>query len=324
MVRLRATRGAGIGEWLEEAAAARGTQPFLRVPGEGDGVSFAGLLAGANRVANLLHALGVRPGARVAVRLPGRLEAALILLGIARLGATAVLSGGSRPCPPEVLAASGARIAFLGGEACLQKGRLLFRERVVLGAAGRTRRDELDGDALLAGAPDTPVAAVREARVGNAPLLLCLRGREEVPLSRHQVRDAAVGLAERHRLRPGEAGAVLVPLDGYFGLVAVMLLLVTHGSGWWIPPHQAGAQDGCHGLKGGWLLGRGDTLAGMAPASGAEAGGADRPPFRLLLLPADGPAPGRPASRWAERAAPVALPAAPEGLTAARGLLGGA
>lgn len=324
MGRVQVRRGVGIGEWLEEVAAARGTRPFLRVPGDGGGLSYAGLLAGANRTANLLHALGVRPGARVAVRVPARIEAAAVLLGIARLGATAVLSGGSRPTPPEVLAASGARVAFLGEEACLQKGRLRFRERVILGAAGRTRRDELDGDALLAGAPDTAVAAVREAREGDAPLLLCIRGREEVPLSRLQVLDAALRLAERHRLRPSDAGAVLVPLDGYFGFLALLLLLLTRATGWWIPPDRGGAHGGGGGFKGGWLLGRGDTLADVAAAWGPDGGPADGPPFRLLLYPADGPAPGRLASRWAERAAPVLPPAAPEGVAAARGLLGGA
>lgn len=324
MGRVRVRRGMGMGELLEEAAAARGTQPILRVPGGGDGLSYAGLLAGANRVANLLQALGLRPGDRVAVWLPARIEAAIVLLGIARLGATAVVSGGSRACPPETLAVPGARVAFLGAEAPLRQGRPLFKERVILGAACGVRREDLDGDALLAGAPETPVAAVRESRAGDAPLLLCLRGREEVVLSRLQVLDAALRLVERHRLRPSEAGAVLVPLDGYFGILSLLLLVATRGSGWWLPPARGGVGKDCDRLSGEWLMGRGDTLGAMPAGAAPPDGPPARPPFRLLLYPEDGPAPGRSAARWAERAVPVRSPAAPEGATATRGLLGGA
>lgn len=71
------------------AGAARNPQAEALVA-DGRRLSYAQLAAEAERIAAGLHALGIRPGQRVAMLLANRLEFVTVYLGIQRLGAVAV------------------------------------------------------------------------------------------------------------------------------------------------------------------------------------------------------------------------------------------
>lgn len=281
--------------WALTAAADRfGSRPFLRSLQTGETVTYADLHAGAIRVANLLHALGLRRGARVAVRLPAPPEAACVLFGAMRLGVAAVVSGGSRPTGLPALAGQ-ARAAFCATEEGFRTIPPACRHVVWMGDGGAADERGLDGRILLAEAASSPVAAVRETSPGaDCPALIGIGEDRQTVLCHGEALSIAVHLIERYRLRPADACVGLLPLDCCAGLIAMGLVALLNGATvWWGPAagprFQAPAPHG-------WVIGRGEALAAFAQSLHAP-----RPIFRLALYPADSVRPGPAAPRLARQ-----------------------
>src|SRR4051794_18947311 len=78
---------------VDVSTRARGSDPAI-ISTDGDRVtgitSFAALDEQSNRLANALRAKGVRPGDRVAIVLPQRVETAVVHIAVYKLGAIAV------------------------------------------------------------------------------------------------------------------------------------------------------------------------------------------------------------------------------------------
>lgn len=273
-----------LGQALALAATRHGDRPYLRSLDTGEALTYHDLNAGAARVANLLHTLGLRPGSRVAVRLPALPDAACVLFGAMRMGMVAVVSGGSRPVGLATLAGL-ARVAFAAGEdsfAGLPPG---CRHLIRMGPGNMAGR-VLDGPALLAEASVEPVAEVREASPGAAANALAgVGGEGQVTLTHGDILAAARRLIERYRFRAEEACVGLLPLDCCPGFVAMGLVnLITGGTIWWgtatRPPFQPS-------VPWGWAIGRPEAFAALARSFRAP-----RPAFRVVLYPADSGRPG--------------------------------
>lgn len=286
-----------VGWALADAAERFGGRPFLCSLETGEALTYADLNAGAARVANLLHALGLSRGARVAVRLDAAPEAACVLFGALRLGVAAVVAAGSRPVGLSTLAAR-ARVAFAAAEEAALGVPPTCRHVVWLGGGGLADERGLDGRALLREAAAEPVAAVREAAPGaDCPALIGVGEGREIVLSHGEILSTSLHLIGRHRLRPVESCLGLLPLDGCTGFVAMGLVALLSGTTvWWGPA--AGPWMLPSGSRG-WAIGRSEALAALALSIHPP-----RPVFRLALYPADSGRPGQAAQRLARQVEP--------------------
>lgn len=288
-----------VGQVLAMAAGRGGGRPFLCSLETGEVLTYADLNAGAVRVANLLHTLGLRRGSRVAVRLPAPPEAACVLFGALRMGVAAVVSAGSRPVGLAALAGR-ARVAFAAAEempAGIPPG---CRHLIRMGAGSGTGDGRvLDGSALLAEAPAEPVAEVREAFPGaGCPALIAAGGDGDVALCHADLLAAARRLIERFRFRPGETCVGLLPLDCCAGFVAMGLVtLLIGGTVWW---GTAGEPRFQPSPPWGWAIGRSEALAVLARSLQEP-----RPVFHVVLHAAESARPGRLVQRLGARVEPL-------------------
>lgn len=282
--------------WALAAAADRfGDRPFLCSLESGEALTYADLYAGAARVANLCHVLGLRRGNRVAVRLPAPPEAACVLFGVMRFGAAAVVPAGSRPAMVSALAGR-ARAAFLATEEAIPGIPPACRHVVRMGGNGDPADERgMDGRALLAEAAPEPAAAVREASPGPGCLaLICVGEDHEVSFSHEDVLMNALRLIERFRIRAEEPCVCLLPVDCWAGFVAMgVVALLNGGTAWWGSAAGPWVQPD---VPSGWVIGRGEALTALAQSLYAP-----RPAFRLAIYPADSDRPGPAVQRLARR-----------------------
>ena len=142
-------------------------------------LTYANLQRRANRLCNVLHALGVRQGSAVAIILPQRLETAVAHMACYQMGAIAVplsfLFGADaleyrvHDAGAEVAIVDSSSLANLGGARA--KLPLL---RHVIAVAGARESWTLDWDDLLARAQDT--FATIDTHAGDAALLVYTSG----------------------------------------------------------------------------------------------------------------------------------------------------
>ena len=126
---------------LEHAAQSSPDQAFILTGTEG--FTYNRVDQEANRVANALTGLGIRPGDRIALQLPNVGRMPIILFGCFKLGAVPVMLNVTAPGPEiaSLLAASNS-VAMICSEACVQAALDGFRQvetcqHILVGDAGR-------------------------------------------------------------------------------------------------------------------------------------------------------------------------------------------
>jgi acyl-CoA synthetase (AMP-forming)/AMP-acid ligase II len=200
-----------IRDWIEQAAAAHGGDPYLadaRGPAE---VSYAGLLDTVTDVERRLDAAGLPPGARIVVRLGEPVEYATALVAIVAAGRVAV------PLDP---AAPDTDVARVLGVA--QPAAVIYRvdaapggaQRDLTGAATRPfGAIEFDFDVIDEVEPGPAVVAAASTDGG---IFLCTSGTTGTPkgilLSERQLAHVASSVVECHRLGRGDRGYCSLPL----------------------------------------------------------------------------------------------------------------
>lgn len=306
---------------LDGQAARLGERAFLCCQPAGGTLTYDGLARGAWRVGNLLHALGVARGDRVAVLGAAQPETVLAFFGALALGATVVVPA-CRGDGPELLTRARARVLLTTPGATPWDPwafRPAFREVVMLGTGTAVVEHQgarpghragaeaecLDGVALLAGAPETPVAALLETPPAPGDTALLVAGEEAVtPISQAQLLALAQRLGSRYQLSPGQHCLGLLGLDSLAGLVAMLFTTFFMGGTLVLSPSRSSSiprsNGGVH--QAGWVLGTAADLSRLA----SEWADAPVPslPFRLALWapePGVSRGPARVVSRLAMR-----------------------
>jgi fatty-acyl-CoA synthase len=224
-------RPATLSALLEATAAARPDAPAL------PGLTWAEAAARVRRLAGGLAAAGIGPGDRVALFLPNRPDFVLLLLALARRGATAILLNTrfrAAELGPLLARAEPAAIALARDFAPVDAA-------AILGELPRgTLRFAIGADALgageLAGLPVAPLAALDApdspdlATPGSDALTFTTSGttagpklvlHRQLSLAAHAQDVAArIGTAA-----PGAAALAAVPLCGTFGLTLALAAL---------------------------------------------------------------------------------------------------
>ncbi len=190
-----------IREWIDEAAARRGSAAYLEDASGTGKLTYAALQHSTRAWADRLDSAGVPPGAGVAVRVPDPLSYATALISILGAGRMAVPLDPGAPAPElaRVLAVARPKAAVCDSDRYLPPGLASLRPPDGPGQYVRTGR----------------VAVPRGTR-GTAGIFLCTSGTTGVPkgilLREEQLRHVAGCVAGHHRLTPADRGYCCLPL----------------------------------------------------------------------------------------------------------------
>ena len=161
--------GLTLTDLLEVRAASQGSRVFVLLPETRSHLSFGDLNDEATRFANVLHALGLRAGDRVALVLANGREFLITLFGTLKLGAwAAVVDPGLGPdgvaaclgcVRPKAAAVSGDRLA---AQVVAARAQGLWSGEVVAFGGRRPQKQVLWGDHLLEAAPPVLYGEIAE------------------------------------------------------------------------------------------------------------------------------------------------------------------
>src|ERR1700678_4772720 len=96
-----------IRQWIEQRALQQGSSVYLEDASQASTMTYSELLRSASAWARLLTEAGIKPGARVAVRLPDPVGYAAALLGVGAAGRGAGPPDPPAPAPPTAPAVAG-------------------------------------------------------------------------------------------------------------------------------------------------------------------------------------------------------------------------
>jgi acyl-CoA synthetase (AMP-forming)/AMP-acid ligase II len=202
--------------------------PALLAPGDGDRLTYAGLAAAVDELAERLAALGIERGDRVALALGPGPEFVELLLAIAALGAAAA------PLNP---AYGSAEFAFYLDDLEPRALLVLDGELDAARGAAETRTALVDVTFVPGKPPELGGAAVGAARAAPTPddvaLLLHTSGTtsrpKQVPLRHRNLTSSARAIARHYALTAGDVSYCAMPLFHVHGLVASTLAQLSVG-----------------------------------------------------------------------------------------------
>ena len=193
-----------IREWIEQAAACRGADPYLADARGPATLSYAGLLDTVIDVERRLDAAGLPPGARIVVRLSEPVEYATALVAIIAAGRVAV------PLDPGAPDTDVGRVLGVARPAAV-----VYRVDQTGEATGPFEIAEFDFDVIDSVDPGLLDSAAAPTTAGGG-IFLCTSGTTGTPkgilLREEQLAHVASSVVDCHRLTAADRGYCSLPL----------------------------------------------------------------------------------------------------------------